>query len=263
MNEATTEGSAARHSSVSPPLLPEQEVHVWTWHCTGELVPLHYRELLSGAELARAAHFVSDRDGDRFIEAHAGLRLVLGGLLGADPATVCFSKDDRGKPRLHGEGDPPLFFSLSHSNDLAAVAVSAKFEVGLDIEKLHPSNLSTITALFSRSEQAALARLSDESRARATLCVLTRKEAFVKAIGLGLTIPLDSFDVSLALHEPARLLRVAGAPEEAARWQLSHLTPAEGYVGAVAAQATGWRLVLNEITLDRQQRVREPGRSLD
>ena len=261
MIDATTERGAVPHSPAAPPLLPEQEVHVWTWHCCGEPVPLHYRESLCDAERARAAHFMSDRDGDRFIEAHAGLRLVLGGLLGIDPATVAFSKDDRGKPRLQGEGDPPLFFSLSHSNDLAAVAISARFEVGLDIERLHPSNLSPVTALFSKSEQAALARLPDESRARATLCALTRKEAFVKAIGLGLTIPLDSFDVSLAPHEPARLLRIAGAPDEAARWQLSHLAPAEGYVGAVAAQAIGWRLVLNEIKLDRKQCFHKPGRN--
>ena len=231
--------------------LTDREIQVWTWRCPGETMPAAFGNLLSGPELARADNFVTERERARFIAAHAGLRLLLGALLDADPACVAFSKDDRGKPRLCGDAAPPLFFSLSCSHDLAAVAISDQFEVGLDIEMLRAVDLSGIVCLFSKAEQAALAELPAEARTTAIYCALTRKEAFAKAIGLGLTIPFDSFEVSLAPDEPARLLRIAETPDEAASWSLAHLTPARDYVGAVAAQAIGWRPVLNETDLDR------------
>jgi 4'-phosphopantetheinyl transferase len=184
--------------------------------------------------------------------AHAGLRLVLGGLLDIEASAIEFDEDGNGKPRLAGTGPPPLFFNLSHSHDLTAVAVSASFEVGLDIEMLRPADLSGVTSFFSTREQAVLLGLPHAIRTACTFAAWTRKEAFVKATGLGLAMPLDSFEVSLDPNEPARLLRVAGASEEAASWQLAHLVPARGYVGTVAARSRGWQVVLNELALDLQ-----------
>ena len=99
--------------------------------------------------------------------------------------------------------------------------------------------------MFSQGEQAALKTLP----ASYAFDVWTRKEAYMKAIGLGLTLPLDSFEVSVGPDEPVRLVKAAGAPEEVACWQMVSLVPADGYVGAVAARALGWRIVINEITL--------------
>ena len=207
-------------------------------------------DLLSDGERARAARFVFERDRRHFVAAHAGLRLVLGRLLGIDASAVALVKDGNGKPRLAGK--PPLFFNLSHSHGLAAVAVSGHFEVGLDIERLRPTDLSGVVSFFSQHERAALAALPPEAHASHAFIAWTRKEAFVKATGLGLTVPLDRFDVSIGPDQPARLLRIADAPEEAARWQLAHLVPADGYVGTVAARSLGWRIVLDEIALDLQ-----------
>ncbi len=207
-------------------------------------------DLLSEGERVRAARFVFERDRRHFIAAHAGLRLVLGGLLGIEASAVALVEDGNGKPRL--AGTPPVFFNLSHSHGLAAVAVSGQFEVGLDIERLRPTDLSGVVSCFSAHERAALAGLPQEAHASHALIAWTRKEAFVKATGLGLTFPLDRFDVSIGPDQPARLLRIADAPEEAARWQMAHLVPDDGYVGTVAARSLGWHSVLTEIALDLQ-----------
>ncbi len=226
------------------PLLPADEVQVWVWRCSS-CIPNHHHDLLSDAERIRAARFVFDRDRTRFIAAHAGLRIVLGGLLGIDAAAIGLTEDENGKPRLAGDVRPPLFFNLSHSNELAAVAVSAGFEVGLDIEMRHSTDLSGVVSMFSKNEQVALAALP----ACHAFDVWTRKEAFMKAVGIGLSLPIDSFEVSVG-RDDARLLRVAGAPNEARHWQMAHLIPADGYVGAVAARALGWHVKLNGITLE-------------
>ena len=225
-------------------LLPADEVQVWVWRCSS-IIPGSCRDLLSDAERVRAARFAFERDRVRFIAAHAGLRLVLGGLLGIDADAIRFVEDENGKPRLAGDTRPPLFFNLSHSHELAAVAVSASFEVGLDIEMLRPADLAGVVSMFSQGEQAALRSLP----ASYAFDVWTRKEAYMKAIGLGLTLPLDSFEVSVGPDAPVRLLKAAGAPEEAGCWQMVPLVPADGYVGAVAARSLGWHIVLNEIIL--------------
>ena len=227
-------------------MVPADEVQVWVWRCPPTMCDAR-GDLLSEGERARAARFVFERDRLRFVAAHAGLRLVLGGLLGIEASAIALVKDGNGKPRLAGK--PPVFFNLSHSHGLAAVAVSAHFEVGLDIEMLRPTDLSGVVSFFSEHERAALAALPPEAHTSHALIAWTRKEAFVKATGLGLTVPLDRFDVSIGPDRPARLLRIADTPGEAACWQLAHLVPADGYVGTVAARSLGWRVVLREIVL--------------
>ncbi len=225
-------------------MLSADEVRIWVWRCPS-MANHTCRDLLSDAERARAARFVFEHDRIRFISAHAGLRLVLGTLLDIEASAVTLIDDRHGKPRLAGSR-PALFFNLSHSHGVAAVAVSRSFEVGLDIEMLRPADLSGVVSFFSDGEQAALARLPRTARTSCAFAAWTRKEAFVKATGFGLTIPLESFDVSVDPGEPPRLLRIADAPEEAANWQLVHFIPADGYVGTVAARALGWRVVLDE-----------------
>ncbi len=224
-------------------LLPTDEVQVSVWRCPS-IIPPAYGQTLSDAERARAARFVFKRDRLRFISAHAGLRLVLSGLLDIAADAIEFAADENGKPRIAGD-TPPLYFNLSHSHDVAAVAVSASFEVGLDIEMLRPADLAGVVSMFAPREQNALRSLP----AAYVFDVWTRKEAYMKAIGLGLTLPLDSFEVSVGPDEPVRLITAPGAPEEAAQWQIASLVPADGHVGAVAARALGWHILLKEIIL--------------
>lgn len=226
-------------------LVPTDEVQVWFWRCSSRISG-SCRDLLSRAEHIRSARFAFERDKLRFIAAHAGLRLVLANLLGTGADQIELVRDDNGKPRLDGSTYPPLFFNLSHSHELASVALSSSFEVGLDIEMLRPADLAGVVSMFSQAEQAALKTLPSSC----AFDVWTRKEAYMKAVGLGLALPLDSFEVSVGSDEPVRLVSTAVSPEEAACWQMVSLVPADGYVGTVAARALGWHIALKEIILD-------------
>ena len=224
-------------------LLNDNEIHVWVWRCSPIAIQNSHLAVLSDVERARAARFVFERDRARFTIAYAGLRQVLGSLLGIAPAAITLTTDARGKPRLTGSTRPPVFFNLSHSHDLAALAVSSAFEVGLDIEYIREIDLDDVIAFLSQTEQTALMRLPPgPTRRLGIFNAWTRKEAYLKAIGFGITVPLDSFDVSLMPDEPARILRIAGSMTEARAWQLTSVTPASGYVGAVAARALGWHV---------------------
>lgn len=228
------------------------EVQVWVWRCDSTAVHASQLATLSDAERERAVRFVFERDRLRFVAAHAGLRYVLGGLLGVTPPSVALTTDVRGKPRIAGLAAPPLFFNLSHSGDLAAVAVSSSFEVGLDIERLREIEPDDVVAFFSETERATIAGLSGPAQRLGVFQAWTRKEAFVKATGFGLSLPLDSFDVSLAPGEPARLLRLAGAASDVTAWQLEHIAPEPGYVGAVAARKLGWHVTMRTVLLECQ-----------
>lgn len=221
---------------------PENQVWVWVWRLAPHESNPAWTALLSPEERVRSARFVFENHRNGFITAHAGLRFVLGWLLGLPPEQVAFGVDAMGKPCLFGLGASPLFFNLSHSDDLAAVAVSPFFEVGIDIEHVRPIGFEVAEHFFSAGEVAALKALPLPHRTEAVFNIWTRKEAYLKALGLGLSVPLDSFDVSVG--HPARLERVAGSPEEPRQWQLVHFVPANGFVGAVAARAQGWHLAI-------------------
>jgi 4'-phosphopantetheinyl transferase len=181
--------------------------------------------------------FRFDRDRDRFIAARAMLRRVLAGLVGADPAELRFLYGRAGKPALSTGPQ----FSLSHSDDLGALAVAYDLEIGIDVERLRPIEPELADRFFAEDESAALRALAEPARTRAFFACWTRKEAYVKSLGDGLLAPLDRFSVSL--DEPARLLWVEGDPGAPARWRLAHLEPARGFVGAIAAPSPAWRLV--------------------
>lgn len=232
-----------------PPAVPHplawpgpDEVHLWNWRLDPDESRLHaFKRMLSGAEIERALRPFRSRDRTRFIAARGGLRMLLGRYLGRAPGAIAFAENEFGKPCLaDGSGGPPLHFNLSHAEDRAVLAVAAGFEVGVDVERLERDRDLAASDLFSQDERRALLSLPAERRAEAFLRCWTRKEAFVKAVGGGLSIPLDGFTMSLGPDEPARLVAVAALPQEAARWQIVHLEPAPGYVGAVAARRRRW-----------------------
>ena len=178
------------------------------------------------------------------------LRIVLSGYLDVKPVDVAFEIGHSGKPRLADRNGPR--FNLSHAGIRGLVAVSAAREVGIDIEEVRElddlENLARTS--FSAVERAALAAVPVQYRQWAFFAGWTRKEAFLKALGEGLSIPLDSFDVTLAPGEPARLLQLRGAPSAPARYELRALRPAPGHVGALAIEGLdatiryrSWRLL--------------------
>lgn len=196
--------------------------------------------LLTEAERERATRFTFARDARRFIVCRARLRQLLGARLSVRPESVELVYGARGKPALANSGRNSPRFNLSHRDDLAVYALSSGGggEVGVDVEAIRPlPDADAIAArFFSRREHAAYRALDPCDRPLGFFQCWTRKEAFVKALGEGLSHPLDSFDVSLAPGAPAELLRVAPGPGADRRWRLTSFSPAPGFVAAVAAE---------------------------
>jgi 4'-phosphopantetheinyl transferase len=222
--------------------LGEDEVHVWriALDCGGGD---SLRSRLSSDELARAARFHFERDRTRFSVARAALREILAHYLGTGPAEIAFVYGDHGKPALAPYGD--LHFNLSHSHDLALCAVTRGREVGVDVERIRElDDLEGIaTATFSQRERETLAQLAGPERLAGFFNAWTRKEAFVKALGEGLSHPLDRFDVSLAPTARPRLERIDGDSTRAARWSLAAVVIDAAHAAAVVVEGRGLTLV--------------------
>lgn len=193
--------------------------------------------LLDGDERARADRFLRAEDRDRFLASHAALRLILAGLLDADAHALAFSRLPGGKPELAGPGSDCLRFNLSHSGAHALVAVSTTARIGVDVEvpRPMPDALRIARAHFHPREVAALVASGPAVEAAFYAC-WTGKEAFVKAVGAGLSMPLDGFAVAIPPAPPA-ILELGGRSAPAAGWTLATLAPAPGVTGAVAIEA--------------------------
>jgi 4'-phosphopantetheinyl transferase len=192
---------------------------------------------LSADEEKRAARFHFQVDKNRFIVAHGVLRKILGRYLHYDPAELTFSLNQYGKPALINS---TLEFNLSHSGDFALIAVTLGRKVGVDVERIRQGISSHVIAqqYFSKAEVAELQSLPFEQREAAFFTCWTRKEAYIKAQGLGLSLPLESFDVSLTPGQPAILRATRPDPQESARWTLLSLDVDQNYKGALAVEGT-------------------------
>lgn len=200
---------------------------------------------LDADERGRAARFAFARDRRRFVVTRGALRTILARHLGTTPTSVRLRYGQHGKPELDGSGQPPvLTFNVSHSGDLALIAVTRARMVGVDVEEIRPdvATLDVAARFFAPAEVAALWSLPTDQRAIGFFNCWTRKEAYVKARGEGLSTPLDRFVVSLAPGEPAALLRSEVDPGEVARWSLRALDLGPDYVGALAVEGNDWRL---------------------
>lgn len=195
--------------------------------------------LLAPDERRRATSFVFARDRRRFIRARSRLRELLGARLGEEPESIRLGYGVRGKPALaHPRPNADLRFNVSHCDDLAVYAFSIGRELGIDVEFVRavPEADEIAERLFSRFERAAYRRLAPADRPLGFFNAWTRKEAFIKAIGDGLSHPLHHFDVSLAPGEPARILRVLDTPGDRCGWRMRAWIPASGFVAAVVVQ---------------------------
>lgn len=221
-------------------LLAPDEVHVWRASLSqGKLAVRASLDILSHAERQRADKFYFERDREHFIVGRGVLRKILGRYLEVSPERISFAYNRYGKPALSAEaGDQQLRFNVSHSHGLALYAFARGREVGVDIEFAREdfASLEVAGHFFSPQEVATLRALPASELTRAFFNCWTRKEAFIKALGEGLSHPLDGFVVSLRPGEPASLLSVDGQPQEAARWSLTELFPGEGYAAALAVE---------------------------
>jgi len=223
---------------IAPPdvlVLNPHQVDIWRVFIDPQSASVQLTEsTLSADEAERAARFHFDRDRDRFIVSHVALRNVLSRYLNCQPNELTFLVDEYGKPALKGY---KLEFNLSHSGDFALIAVTQKHKVGVDVEHIRTDkDLEGIAnRFFSQSEVSELMALPSEQGIVGFFNCWTRKEAYIKAHGLGLSLPLESFDVSLTPNEPAVLHATRPDSTESARWTLLALDVAPDYAGAVAA----------------------------
>ncbi len=228
------------------PVLAGDEVHVWRITLR-QPVSLTRRlaQFLNAEESARASRFHFPEHRERFIVGRSVFKIILGAYLNEDGANINFKYSDYGKPLLAGRhAGSELSFNLAHSNDVAVYAITLSRRIGIDIEYVRPDLADDRIAerFFAPAEVAVIRALPPENRTEAFFNCWTRKEAYIKARGEGMSLPLDSFTVSLKPGEPAALLTVANSREEGSRWSLSELVPAQGYVAAIAVEGHGWKL---------------------
>ena len=187
--------------------MSRDRIAVWSWSLEAD----PSETLLSEDEKARGRSFVAAHHRRRFVVARSRLRSLLGQHLGLDPAAVVFVLNEYGKPSVVQA--PSVHFSLSHSGDRALLAISDTLVVGADLEQVRPlEHLELARRNFHPQEVAAIESQPTEGEQRqAFFRIWTLKEAVVKALGVGLSLPLDSFAVSIATSPPAMLL----PPEDA------------------------------------------------
>lgn len=213
--------------------LADREVHVYAVPLVGEAV--RYEEWLSADERVRADRYRILDHRRRYTITHGALRVLLSCYLSVDPASLEFDYGSRGKPTLRGSGP---HFNLSHSAQLAMIAIAAE-PVGIDCEKTrHLERLVDIAKRqFSTAEHLSLLQLPEAERLQAFYRCWTRKEAYVKALGLGLAA-LDVFDVELGDKPKFVALRDG---EDITRWSLLDVSPSAEFTGACAVRMAGAR----------------------
>ena len=237
----------AAHGSLVPPLeleLDERELHVWRVSLAAGDGPADLGwATLSPDERARARRFHFDHDRRRFVLARGALRRILARYVWREPAQLVIAYGEGGKPEL-ADARRRVEFNLSHSDELALIAVGRHGALGIDVERARPvPDMDELARrFFAPGESATLAAVAPERRAEAFFACWTRKEAYVKARGEGLSMPLASFEVSLAPGEPARLVRTTGDAAGPPRWSLHDLRPQPGYIGALAGESGADRL---------------------
>lgn len=232
------------------PLVNSGEVHVWRAWC--EMTVSEVQALsrhLSRDETERAERFCFGRDRRRFTVARGVLRAILSRYVDIEPGRLRFVYGPHGKPGLAPDcGGDEISFNLSHSGGIVLVAVTRGARVGVDVEQIRDDRIHMTIAerFFSPYELATLRALHEGVQAQAFFDGWTRKEAYLKARGDGLSCPLHRFTVSCAPGAPAALLDVEGDPEEVRRWSLHALIPHVGYASAVAVDSETRRLTCQD-----------------
>jgi 4'-phosphopantetheinyl transferase len=214
-------------------------VHVWAWdyECSGNGLK-QYVALLSAEECLRIQRFHFERDRTRFAVSHGVLRILLGQYVGQHPKSISFNQNEFGKPHLAPSATySEIAFNLSHTSNVALLAIAAGLRVGVDVEEVRPIEPGLVERYFSAQEQASLKALDGSGWLEGFYNCWTRKEAILKGEGSGLQVRLDAFDVSLNPSDQASVLGVRPDAGFTSSWNLIELQPAHGFIGALASNA--------------------------
>jgi 4'-phosphopantetheinyl transferase len=224
--------------------LPEDEVHLWQVDLAAvAAAEQRWQQILSADERARAARFHFPRDRQHYTATRALLRTILAGYVAAHPAELVFRYSEKDKPSLALAGNQ-VEFNVSHSGTTALLAFARGRALGVDVERVRDDLDPAVLAhrFFSTHEQNQLATIPPSEKYHAFFRCWTRKEAYIKARGTGLSLPLDQFDVSLRPGDENALLSTRPDAAEAALWSLQEIPAGNGYIAALCVQSHGWRL---------------------
>jgi len=224
--------------------LGDGEVHVW--RADLDIPPAtidRLQKTLSPAEQQKASRFHFAKDRLRYMIARGVLRCLAGRYCGQEPESFQFACNPWGKPALQNLS-MPLQFNLSHSGEIVLHAFTVSREIGIDHETIRPDFATQEIAerFFSPMEASRLRSLRSEVQARAFFTCWTRKEAYLKGRGKGLSIGLNRFEVSFASNEPPALLLDQNEPAAIHRWTLHEVPLGSDYVGAVAVEGKDLQL---------------------
>jgi 4'-phosphopantetheinyl transferase len=215
--------------------LSGRAVHVWALRTAApDVLAEPFKSILAADEAGRAERFRFRHLRRSFEVSHGALRILLGLYLGRVPSDVHFDYGVNGKPTV--ANDISLKFNLSHSDSLSLLAFTLDCELGVDLERIRPLPDADKMAdqFFCPEEAAELKSVSADERDRAFFLCWTRKEAYLKAIGDGLFLPLDTFRVTVRPNAPANLIHVAHDTNAARKWTLHNVDLEPGYAAALA-----------------------------
>jgi 4'-phosphopantetheinyl transferase len=236
----------AEFSIDAPLALADDEVQVWRLDLEAiRADESHWREVLSPDEWTRTSRFHFAVDRRRFAASRGWLRKILAGYLSADPRSLSFAYSKKEKPSLGpAHASSGITFNVSHSGEVALLAFARRREIGVDVEQVRRDfDVEAIAKrFFSAHEQQQLAAFADENKFEAFFRCWTLKEAYVKATGEGLSLPLHQFDVSLAGNDCDALLSCRPDDSETLRWSLREISAGAGYAAAVCVCGRDWHL---------------------
>jgi 4'-phosphopantetheinyl transferase len=202
-----------------------------------------YRELLSDEERAREGRFLRGQDRQQFLLTRVLVRTVLSRYVAVSPGQWRFSTLEHGKPAIENDAarQAGLSFNIAHTHGLVVLAVSKERALGVDVERLarKPVSLQIAERYFAPEEVAALVALPREQQMSRFFDYWTLKEAYIKARGMGLAIPLDQFSFEWAPDGAVRISIAPSLADQPTRWQFWQRRPADGYALALCAELRG------------------------
>lgn len=226
-----------------PDELPDDAVHVWYVHSDevrDEALLRRYVDVLSPDERARHARFVNDTDRHQFLVTRGTIRSLVGRYLGVEPGDCAFESDRYGRPSVSRPVDAAFGFNLSHTRGLVACAVARISEIGVDVEDTSRRlERDLARRFFSAAEADALDALPPPARAARFFEYWTLKEAYIKARGLGFSLPLHTFTMRIEEGQPPRIRFADPAHDAADTWQFAQFRPTARHALAVAVRRRG------------------------
>lgn len=228
---------------IDPALFALGEMDLDIWLCYDEKLSeaqlVDCQAILSGAEKAKGLRFAFEADRRRYLVARSMTRQLIGGYLGIHPSVCAFELNEYGKPFVRGDqqASPPISFNVSHTAGLIVLAVARQGSVGVDVENVstRPAPLEIASQYFAPSEVAQLQSSTHLEKGLRFFEFWTLKEAYIKARGMGLSIPLQSF--SFAIDEDGKQLRFSPPTDDRAQWAFRQLKPTHDHVIAVCVDA--------------------------